>query len=48
MFSSNIAHLDYVETRAVEMRREAAQSRLAKRAERTSPRQIGLRRSTVA
>jgi hypothetical protein len=47
LLSSNIAHLDYVETRAVEMRRAAAQSRLAKHVERTS-RPSGSRRSAAA
>jgi hypothetical protein len=34
MLSSNIATLTYVETRGVELRRQAAQSRLAKRVDR--------------
>ena len=34
MLSSNIATLSYVEARGVELRRDAAQSRLAKRLDR--------------
>ena len=46
MLSSNIAHFDYVQARAVELRREAAQSRLAKRVDRTT-RRSGSRRSAA-